>query len=211
MERKTTSPYRQTYDILAVAVPGELSEWPKEHDWKSCIRLKRILGSNPRLSASKSSGVPLGRRFSPHGGVAEWLNAAVSKTVYPFGGTRVRIPPPPPFESQGRCHGAPALFLLLGSGEVVADAAVMWGNYGFMKPRYQILRNTAATFAAPRGVRDSCVQARCSPSVKLVSGASRTLGARRRRRGGWKRAGGARGCGFGHTFAGHGWSFLQVL
>ena len=51
VERKTTSPYRQTYDILAVAVPGELSEWPKEHDWKSCIRLKRILGSNPRLSA----------------------------------------------------------------------------------------------------------------------------------------------------------------
>ncbi len=29
---------------------GELSEWPKEHDWKSCIRRKRILGSNPRLS-----------------------------------------------------------------------------------------------------------------------------------------------------------------
>lgn len=31
------------------------------------------------------------------GGVAEWLNAAVSKTVYPvLPGTRVRIPPPPP-------------------------------------------------------------------------------------------------------------------
>ncbi len=25
--------------------------WPKEHDWKSCIRQKRIRGSNPRLSA----------------------------------------------------------------------------------------------------------------------------------------------------------------
>ena len=35
--------------------------------------------------------------FTPCGGVAEWLNAAVSKTVYPvFPGTRVRIPPPPP-------------------------------------------------------------------------------------------------------------------
>lgn len=33
----------------------------------------------------------------PCGGVAEWLNAAVSKTVYPVSpGTRVRIPPPPP-------------------------------------------------------------------------------------------------------------------
>ena len=35
--------------------------------------------------------------FTPRGGVAEWLNAAVSKTVYPVTpGTRVRIPPPPP-------------------------------------------------------------------------------------------------------------------
>ena len=25
--------------------------WPKEHDWKSCIRQKRIRGSNPRPSA----------------------------------------------------------------------------------------------------------------------------------------------------------------
>ena len=32
---------------------GELSEWLKEHDWKSCIRRKRIPGSNPGLSASK--------------------------------------------------------------------------------------------------------------------------------------------------------------
>ena len=31
------------------------------------------------------------------GGVAEWSNAAVSKTVYPVRGTRVRIPPPPPY------------------------------------------------------------------------------------------------------------------
>ena len=25
--------------------------WPKEHDWKSCMRQKRIWGSNPHLSA----------------------------------------------------------------------------------------------------------------------------------------------------------------
>ena len=27
--------------------------WPKEHDWKSCRRHKRLEGSNPSLSASK--------------------------------------------------------------------------------------------------------------------------------------------------------------
>ena len=40
---------------------------------------------------------PNGPCSIPCGGVAEWLNAAVSKTVYPVSpGTRVRIPPPPP-------------------------------------------------------------------------------------------------------------------
>ena len=33
---------------------GELSEWSNEHDWKSCIRHKRIGGSNPPLSASRN-------------------------------------------------------------------------------------------------------------------------------------------------------------
>lgn len=33
---------------------GELSEWFKEHDWKSCIGQKPIGGSNPPLSASNS-------------------------------------------------------------------------------------------------------------------------------------------------------------
>ena len=80
---------------------GELSERLKEHDWKSCRRQKRLRGSNPRLSARflPRRGSPGDApRFTPSGGVAEWLNAAVSKTVYPtFSGTRVRIPPPPPF------------------------------------------------------------------------------------------------------------------
>jgi hypothetical protein len=35
------------------AIYGELSEWPKEHDWKSCRRHKRLEGSNPSLSAIK--------------------------------------------------------------------------------------------------------------------------------------------------------------
>ena len=28
--------------------------WSKEHDWKSCNRQKRFVGSNPMLSAKKS-------------------------------------------------------------------------------------------------------------------------------------------------------------
>ena len=30
---------------------GEMLEWLKRHAWKACIRLKRIGGSNPPLSA----------------------------------------------------------------------------------------------------------------------------------------------------------------
>ena len=30
---------------------GQVSEWSKEHDWKSCVRQKRTEGSNPSLSA----------------------------------------------------------------------------------------------------------------------------------------------------------------
>ena len=88
---------------------GELSERLKEHDWKSCRRQKRLRGSNPRLSARflpRRGSLGDAPRFTPSGGVAEWLNAAVSKTVYPtFSGTRVRIPPPPPFtfEQCGAC------------------------------------------------------------------------------------------------------------
>ena len=39
----------------AVSAPasstGQVSEWSKEHDWKSCVRQKRTEGSNPSLSA----------------------------------------------------------------------------------------------------------------------------------------------------------------
>ena len=31
---------------------GEMAEWLKAHDWKSCLRDERNRGSNPRLSAS---------------------------------------------------------------------------------------------------------------------------------------------------------------
>ena len=31
-----------------------MAEWSKAHDWKSCIRLSRIEGSNPSLSAKES-------------------------------------------------------------------------------------------------------------------------------------------------------------
>ena len=39
----TNGPERKQY--------GEVSEWPKEHAWKVCIR-KRIEGSNPSLTAT---------------------------------------------------------------------------------------------------------------------------------------------------------------
>ena len=38
-----------------------MSEWFKEHDWKSCVRLKRTGGSNPLLCATKRT--PLRVRF----------------------------------------------------------------------------------------------------------------------------------------------------
>lgn len=57
---------------------------------KSVSRVQ-IPDSPPELSVAPQGAT------SPFGGVAEWLNAAVSKTVYPVSpGTRVRIPPPPP-------------------------------------------------------------------------------------------------------------------
>lgn len=34
-------------------VNGEMSEWPKEHDWKSCVPQKGTVGSNPTLSAKR--------------------------------------------------------------------------------------------------------------------------------------------------------------
>ena len=37
---------------------GEVLEWLKRHAWKACIRLKRIGGSNPPLSAYIKSLVP---------------------------------------------------------------------------------------------------------------------------------------------------------
>ena len=37
--------------VVLFVIHREVSEWPKEHDWKSCIRDKRIEGSNPFLSA----------------------------------------------------------------------------------------------------------------------------------------------------------------
>ena len=107
----------RVYGTIARAFSGELSERPKEHDWKSCRRQKRLRGSNPRLSASRSRGAGLGLRssaaFTPCGGVAEWTIAAVSKTVYPVSpGTRVRIPPPPPV----RADAPKGAFLVLGGG-----------------------------------------------------------------------------------------------
>ena len=37
---------------------GEVLEWLKRHAWKACIRLKRITGSNPVLSAECAGQKP---------------------------------------------------------------------------------------------------------------------------------------------------------
>ena len=39
---------------------AEMSEWFKEHDWKSCVRLKRTGGSNPLLCANKKHPIHSG-------------------------------------------------------------------------------------------------------------------------------------------------------
>ena len=50
-----------------------MAEWPKAHDWKSCIPLKGIEGSNPSLSANNKKArhkagffvIPAGKEFEP--------------------------------------------------------------------------------------------------------------------------------------------------
>ena len=36
---------------LAQQSGGEMTEWPKVHDWKSCVARNATVGSNPTLSA----------------------------------------------------------------------------------------------------------------------------------------------------------------
>ena len=56
-----------------------MSEWFKEHDWKSCVRLKRTGGSNPLLCANKKTphrgcffvGMGYGNRRGFEGGSRE--------------------------------------------------------------------------------------------------------------------------------------------
>src|SRR6185436_11686538 len=43
---------------------GEMPEWPKGHDWKSCVP-KGTEGSNPSLSSSGSGDVARCARFGP--------------------------------------------------------------------------------------------------------------------------------------------------
>ena len=50
-------PYPRKRDCLDKQILGEVTEWPKVHDWKSCVR-KRTEGSNPSLSAILQGGMP---------------------------------------------------------------------------------------------------------------------------------------------------------
>ncbi len=46
-----------------------MPEWPKGHDWKSCVGPKSLtVGSNPTLSAIESSSFGPGRRPCATGG-----------------------------------------------------------------------------------------------------------------------------------------------
>ena len=47
--------------LLQGRLSGEVSEWPKEHAWKVCIR-KRIEGSTPSLTANNCVLFPDGYR-----------------------------------------------------------------------------------------------------------------------------------------------------
>ena len=72
---------------------------------KSVSRVQ--IPDSPPVAFSRRALFLDGAPFTPCGGVAEWLNAAVSKTVYPVSpGTRVRIPPPPPVATYTNPHPA---------------------------------------------------------------------------------------------------------
>ena len=60
---------------MAVRKFGEVSEWPKEHAWKVCIR-KRIEGSNPSLTAKfkKPRNAGLFLWAGERGRDRRWLN-----------------------------------------------------------------------------------------------------------------------------------------
>ena len=45
---------------------AEMSEWFKEHDWKSCVGLKPTGGSNPLLCAKKDRVEPVSSARSFH-------------------------------------------------------------------------------------------------------------------------------------------------
>ena len=85
--------------VVGSILPAEPLEscpsWPKEHDWKSCIRHKRIKGSNPLLSA-------IG--FIIFGPLVKWLRHRPFTAV-----TRVRIPYGSPLWRISSAGRAPAL------------------------------------------------------------------------------------------------------
>ena len=51
------------HPISEKASIGEMLEWLKRHAWKACIRLKRIAGSNPALSAVVMENVKAGKQL----------------------------------------------------------------------------------------------------------------------------------------------------
>ena len=69
-----------------------MAEWPKAHDWKSCIPLKGIEGSNPSLSANNKKArlmagffvIPAGKGFEPEERVRQGREAKPIQPLRPI-------------------------------------------------------------------------------------------------------------------------------
>ena len=75
-----------------------------EYRWDETKRLSRIAQVRPSVNCGalppRSLEPPDLQVKMKNGGVGEWLNPAVLKTVRPERVSGVRIPPPPPFSHQ---------------------------------------------------------------------------------------------------------------
>lgn len=126
---------------------------------------------------------PNGPCSIPCGGVAEWLNAAVSKTVYPVSpGTRVRIPPPPPVALFKRALAARFSLSIAKAQRSKASAAAAGGGAGRQRGLRcsRGRRKAAASCASPpwlsRRHNAGTQQPQRTPRASAAAPASRRTG-----------------------------------
>ena len=82
-----------------------MSEWFKEHAWKVCVGESLPRVRIPLSPPSATTGVSVSDSQASSGEVAEWSNAAVSKTVDRESDPWVQIPPSPPILARVRPPG----------------------------------------------------------------------------------------------------------